>query len=143
MNRLLLSTIGLSLLAFTGCNTGTATAPSTNPQRPEARRELNVTSPGSQVVTQDQTDKMTVSITRNNFDGPVSVELRDLPKGIAVTTQELTIPAGKDSVEVTVKAAADAPPVEDHAVTVSAKAREQKDMKDAVVTFKLTIKAKS
>jgi hypothetical protein len=107
-----------------------------------ASRRLIVTSPGSQTVTQDRTDEMTVSINRNLFEGPVTVRLHDLPKGVEVTTTDLTIPADKSSLKVTVKAAADAPTVTDHVVKVNAKAKDQQDTPEASTTIKLTVKSK-
>ena len=142
MKRALAAVLGLVFIALAGCDKGTSTAPSTDPSRPGAERRLTVTSPGNQTVTQDRTDEMTISINRDRFEGPVDVRLDDLPKGVEVVTKDLTVPAGKSSLVVTVKAAADAAPVNDHAVKVSAKAKDQKDMAEATTTFKLTVKPK-
>jgi hypothetical protein len=137
-----MAVLGLVFVALAGCDKGRSTAPGTDPSRPGAERRLTVTSPGSQTVTQDRTDEMTVSINRDRFEGPVDVRLAELPKGVEVVTTDLTIPADKSSLKVTVKAAADAPPVSGHLVKVSATAKGQKDMPEANATFKLTVKSK-
>jgi len=137
-----IAVLGLTFLVLTGCDKGSSSAPSTNPSRPGDKRGLTVTSPGSQTITQDGTDKMSISINRDNFEGPVDIRVDNLPKGISVMNQDLTIPADQKSVEVTLKAAADAVPVTDHEVKVSAKPKQEKDMSEAVVGFKLTVKTK-
>jgi hypothetical protein len=128
-----------SMVGLLGCNKGTSVAPSSNPAKPSDQRKLTVTEMGKQKVTQDQTEDMTISIGRTHFDGPVTIALENLPTGVSVTTKEMTIPAGKDSLVVTVKAEPKAPVVTDHAVTVSAKAP---DMPAATATFKMDVLAK-
>jgi len=59
-----------------------------------------------------------------------------------VVTKDMTIPADKLTVTVTIKASPIATPVEGHVVTVAAKARDQKDLPEATATFKLDVKAK-
>lgn len=105
----------------------------------KAGAKLEVKSPGHQSLTQDKTDEMKVSVTRDNINGAVAIEVTDLPKGVTVDTKEMSIPEGKDSLAVTLKAAPDAPPVEDHVVKITAKG---KDVKEAVTDFKLTVKKK-
>ena len=143
MKRALCAAAGLALLVLTGCQQGSSTAPSTDPSRPGAARKLTITSPGEQKITQDGTDELTVSIRRDNFTGPVDIELRDLPKGVTVVSKDLTIPGDKNSLTVALKAALDTATLDDHPVTVVAKAKDQKDLPEAVTTFKLDVKAKS
>lgn len=134
----------LGFVFVVGCDTKKAesTAPSKNPEKPGVARKLTVKSPGSQTVTQDKTDELTVSIDRDNFSAPVTIELKNLPKGVTVETKDLTLPADKNSLTVTVKAAPDAPAIVDHPVTVTAKAKDQTDLPDATTDFKLTVKTK-
>lgn len=136
--------LGIALLVAgsQGCGKGTSTAQSTNPERPNAARKLSITEPGSQTVTQDRTDELTVSISRDHFSSPVAVEFRSLPTGVEVATQDMTIPADKTSLKVTLKASATAPAVKDHVVTVAAKAKDEKDLPEAVASFKLDVKSK-
>jgi ABC-type Fe3+-hydroxamate transport system substrate-binding protein len=141
MKHLSCLVIGAALLAA-GCQQGSSTAPSTNPNRPGDTRKLTVTSPGDQTVTQDRTDEMTISINRDNFSGPVAIELRNLPAGVELVTKDLTIPADKSSITVTIRANPTAAPADDHVVTVVAKAKEQADLPEATTTFKLDVKSK-
>ena len=140
--RLTFVILGLTVLTAVGCEKGTSTAPSTDPSRPRAERRLTVTSPGEQNVTQDKTDEMTISINRDNFTGPVEIELKNLPTGVEVVTKDMTIPTDKGSAVATVKAAPNAAPVKDHVVTVLARAKDQKDLPEATTTFKLDVKPK-
>jgi hypothetical protein len=142
MKRLIPTLFGVLALGLVGCDKGTSTAPSTDPGRPNAERRLSVTSPGSQTITQDRTNEMTISINRDRFEGPVEIKLDNLPKGVELVTQDMTIPSDKSSVKATLKAAPDATPVTDHEVKAIAKAKEQKDLPEATVPFKVTVKAK-
>src|SRR3954471_12987092 len=129
-----------SLVAAAGCGKSeTSSAPSKDPAKPNTPRKLTVKAPGGQTVTQDRADEMTVSVTRDGFSSPVTIELKNLPKGVTVETKDMTLPADKDSLKVTVKAAPDAPAVVDHVVQVLAKAA---DMPEVASDFKLTVKTK-
>ena len=130
-----------------GCKEGSSTAPTPSKPASDGSRstktaKLTVKSPGSQTVTQDRTDELTVSIDRDNITGPVTIALEGLPKGVTVDTKDLTIAADKSSLVVTVKAAPDAAPVVDHVVQVTAKAKEATDLPPATTDFKLTVKSK-
>lgn len=146
MNRIYLAAVGVAVFALAGCGKeGTSTAPpkpdtQAPGEKPGEKRKLTVKAPGGQNVTRDMTTDFSVSVDRDNFAGAITIELRDLPKGVSVVTKEMTIPAGKDSLTVTVKAAPDAPVMENHVVRVSAKAT---DMPEAVTDFKLDVKAKN
>jgi len=142
MRRRLLPTLGLMILATVGCHQGTSTAPSTDPSRPRAERRLAVTIASQQTVTQDRTDEILVTAVRQNVGGPADVELRNLPAGVEVVTKDLTIPADKATLVVTIKAAPTAEPVVGHVVTVVARTKDEKDLPEATATFKLDVKAK-
>ena len=135
-----------AVFALAGCGKeATSTAPAkpgtqATGENSGEKRKLTVKAPGTQNVTRDMTTEFSVSVDRDNFAGSIEIELRDLPKGVSIVTKEMTIPAGKDSVTVTVKAALDAPVIESHMVKVAAKA---KDMPEAVTEFKLDVKPKS
>jgi hypothetical protein len=126
--------LGLVILVALGGHQGTATAPSTDPSRPRAEWRL--------AVTQDRADEILVTAVRQNIGGPVDVELRNLPAGVEVVTKDMTIPADKVTLTVTIKAAPRADPVVGHVVTVAAKVRDQKDLPEATATFKLDVKTK-
>lgn len=142
MRRFMTIAGGLLVVAAIGCQQGTSTDPSTDPSRPRSERRLTVTSPGIQTVTTDRTDEMTIAINRDNFTGPVDIEVRNLPSGVDLVTKDMTIPADKGSLTVTIKAAPTAQPVNDHTVTVAAKAKDQKDLPEATTTFKLDVNRK-
>ncbi|MBA4066127.1 MAG: hypothetical protein C0501_20900 [Isosphaera sp.] len=141
MTKLAPLAVVLGLLAG-GCKEASTSAPSKDPAKPNSPRKLTVKSPGDQTVTQDRTDEMTVGLDRDNFSGPVAVELKNLPKGVTVETKDLTAAADKNSLTVTIKAAPDAPPVVDHVVQVTARAKDQADLPEATTDFKLTVKSK-
>jgi len=107
----------------TGAVSVTATGPSglpgaASPPTAFSRLELTVkayapprglrigVSPGV-VVDQGSKNRFGVVIARDNFSGPVTVELGDLPGG--VTAAKTTLPDGVTTAEVEVQAAADAP----------------------------------
>jgi len=142
MKRILLSLMSFALVIGTGCKpSGTATGSSTESD-PSKVRKLTVKAPGDQSVKQNGTDEFEVSINRDNFKGPVAVEIKNLPEGVSVTTQELTIAPDKDSIKVAVKANANAKVVDNHKAMVSAKAKEEKDMKEATTEFVINVKPK-
>lgn len=141
MTRTLLGILTTGLVVLAGCNQTTTTAPGTNPNKPGEARQLTVTSPGEQGVARNGTEKFTIRIDRDNFDGVIEVEIKNLPAGVSVVTPQMTIPAGKDSLEVTIKAAPDAAVVNDHKVQIVARAKDQKDLKEAVVQFDLDVTA--
>jgi hypothetical protein len=94
--------------------------------------------PGSHSIKQDSTAEVKVSITRKSYEGDVKVTFENLPKGVTLSEKGDTIAKGKDSATFTLKAAKDAPPVADHAVTVKASGGD----KTAEGTLKLTVKGK-
>ena len=145
MKRLTYGIAACALAAAIGCKKGTSTAPgtgrtnSTNRSADDTARKLTVSVRG---ITQDLTDEITVMIDRDNFSAPVDIRFDNLPKGVSVVTKEMTIPADKDSMTVTLKAAPDAPPVTDHPAKVSANAKNQSGLGEASTEFKLTVKSK-
>jgi hypothetical protein len=134
--------LGLMILAAAGCHQGTSTAPGTDPSHLRAERRLAVTIASQQAVTQDRTDEVLVTVARQNVGGPVDVELRNLPSGVEVVTKDMTIPADKLTLTVTIKAAPTAEPVVGHVVTVVARAEDDEKLPEAAATFKLDVKAK-
>ena len=135
--------VGLAALVLAGCNSGTATAPNTSGGTDAGKvRKLTVTSPGDQTVHADRTDEMTISISRSHFNGPVDIDLRNLPATVSIVTKDLTIPADKSSMKVTVKADPTAKAIEKHKVMVAAKAKDEKELPEATVEFMLNVKSK-
>ena len=144
MKKFLFVILGIAMILPAGCsNSGSGTTgPSNVAGKPNAVRKLTVTAPGEKTIKQNGTVDADISVSRDNFTGPVEIEFRDLPTGITVVTKDLTIPTGKDSVKVTFRAAPEAKVANDQLVHVMAKAKDEKDMKEDKVDFKLDIKPK-
>ena len=136
MKKLIAIAMAFCLVGAVGCEQKTGTAQGTDPNKP---KKLTLRLATSQTITQDKTDDMTVNISRTEFKDPVTIEIKDLPKGVEVVTKDLTIPGDKTMLTVQLKAAPDAPPVTDHPIKVIAKGGGVES--DEIV--KLTVKAKS
>jgi hypothetical protein len=139
MKKLFASVVAIGLAGLVGCETKSGTAPSTNPNKPSETRKLSITAMDSQTITQDKTDELTVHVNRDNFKDPVTIEVRDLPKGVTLVTKDLTLPGDKSDITLTLKAAPDAPAVNDHVFHVIAKSGE---LTTPPKDVKLTVKAK-
>ena len=139
MTRTLLSLVGLGVAVLVGCEKSASTAPGTNPSKPDEVRKLTLRKPSDIDIARNGTEKITVHVDRDNFKGPVEVSLKDLPAGVSVVTPEMTIPEGKDNIEVTLKAAPEAKLTKDHQVKVTAKAQ---DIKEVSEVFKVEVKEK-
>jgi hypothetical protein len=131
------------LVIATGCKpSATATGSSTDPADTSKVRKLNVTAPKDVSIKQNGADEFTISITRENFKGPVEIEFKNLPSGVSVTTQDLTIPAGKDSIKVALNAKPDATVADNNKVKIAAKAKEEKGMDEAAGEMVVHVKSK-
>ena len=129
-------------VVLSGCvKESTVTAPP-KPGQTEARK-LTLKVPTEENVTQAGTDEFEISVDRDGFAGDIEITLADLPAGVTKVTDVMTIPAGKDSLKVTVKADPTAKAVEDHMVKVTAKAKDQKDIPEASKSFKMDVKPKN
>ena len=117
----------LSLLASAGC-----AKKSTASSRDGTR--LSLKEPKDQTIKQGDTDRVAIAIDRVGFAEPVKVTFSNLPQGVRV--EEDTIPAGDESKDFTLIAAADAVPVDKHIVTVHARGNGI----DTAQTFELTVK---
>jgi hypothetical protein len=135
MKRLIAIAMAFCLVGAVGCEQKSGTAAGTNPDKP---KKLTLRLADSETITQDKTDDMTVNISRTEFKDPVTIEVKDLPKGVEVITKDLTIPADKTMHTITLKAAPDAA-VGDHMIKVIAKGGGV----EADANVKLTVKAKS
>jgi hypothetical protein len=124
--------------AIVGCNNTTTTSGTrVSPTSGETvTKKLTLTAAKDQTISRNGSDKITISVKRENFNDPVSVALTGLPAGVAIVEKEMSIGASKDSVTLTLNAAADAA-VGDHQVTITADAP---GMPRNSQTFKLTVK---
>jgi hypothetical protein len=102
-------------------------------------KKLTVKAPADTSVTQGETATINVDITREKFTDSVDLKFAGLPDGVTVLEKDLTIAKDASSAKVTLKAAADAKPVDDQKVTVTASGGGMTP--DA--TFKVTVKKKA
>lgn len=135
----LLAILALSVTAIIGCEKKSGTAPSTDPNQPNAVRKLTLMASGDHTITQGETDDVILTINRDNFKEQVTVEVGDLPKGVTLDTRDLTIPADQSKITIRLKAAADAPATKDATFHITGKS---KDIKSEPMNVKLTVKAK-
>lgn len=128
----------IALAATTGCNNTTKTgstrlSPTSNES---VAKTLSLTAAKEQTIEKNGTDKVDVSVSRTNFEDPVTIAVTNLPKGIELVDKELTIASGSKTITFTLKAAPDAV-AGDHQVTLTASAP---GVPNNSQTFKLTVK---
>jgi hypothetical protein len=134
MRQLLLISVVVLYGAVLGCNKGeqvTVKGPD--------NKELTVTGPGNTSITQGDTTKIKVSVSRKNFNDPVEITFDQLPEGVTIAEETKTIAKDADSTHFTLKADEKAKPVQNHAVKLSASGG---GMKAGPIEFKLDVKEK-
>ncbi|MGE3809387.1 MAG: hypothetical protein AB7K24_32385 [Gemmataceae bacterium] len=134
MRGLKLIALGLLSVALIGCSKESAQVEG------KGGKKLELTGPSKTDVTQGETAKITIKVDRKEFKGPVDLEVSQLPEGITVLENEKRIVEGKDSVELTLKATPEAPPVAGHKAQVAAKAGE---MKVGPIAFEIDVEKKN
>jgi hypothetical protein len=87
----------------------------------EGGKKLSVQSPGDTSVKPGETATINVSITREKFNDPVELKFAGLPDGVSIMETDMTISKDASSAKLTLKADADAKPVSDHKVIVTAR----------------------
>lgn len=117
-------------LAAAGCEKSTVES--------NAGRKLTLVKPMGQNITRGETEKVSVVVSRTNFDGPVLVRFDDLPKGVSLVDTETKI-TGNEKTFV-LKAAADADLVKNHNATVTATGPDGMSVQEK---FEITIKEKA
>lgn len=134
-NRFVQAALGFALVIAVGCNQSTTT---TGPKGNVAgAKRLTLTAAKEQTIKRGDTDKVKVSISRDNFSEPVTIKITGLPKGVTVVgPADPVIVAADSSTTLTLQAAADAD-VGEHAVTLSAEAAGVDKNTQA---FRLTVK---
>ena len=142
MLRFASALLAVSCLVVTGCGkTGPGdTKPNTAPGKTDKgdALSLKVTAPANTSVKQGETVKVTVKVNKDNFKAPVKVSFGKLPDGVSVATdaKELMIPIGKDSVDIELKAAAEAKPVVPAKVEVMVESEGLHDKSDFMLEIK-------
>jgi hypothetical protein len=136
MKKLIAFVLAIGLAGVLGCETKSGSAPSTDPNKP---RKIAITAMDSHSVTQDKTVEFMVDVTRTENSEPVTIEVKDLPKGVTLETKDLTVASDKSRITLTLKAAPDAPEVTDHVFHIVGKT---KDITTDAKPIKLTVKKK-
>src|SRR5262245_12388220 len=139
MKRLITLTLAVGLAGLMGCEQKSGTAPSTDPNKPDAVRKITLTVSGDHTITQGVTDDILVNVMRSNHKEPVTLEVSDLPTGVTLDSKDLTIPVDKTTTTLRLRADASARPVKDHVFHMVGKAA---DIKSDSLNMKLTVKEK-
>jgi hypothetical protein len=137
----------LVLVGALGCQKTTTTGPPpATGARPAERtpaqdigrdaRRLTLMAAKDHTVERGETDKMLVTINRDNFNDAVQIRLNDLPQGVDVLEPNAVIAPDDNTVTLTLRAN-DSAPVGDHLVTLVA---EAPGVERNTQTFKLRIK---
>ncbi|MGQ0637291.1 MAG: hypothetical protein ACT4QC_22005 [Planctomycetaceae bacterium] len=137
---------GIAILTEAGCQETTTTGPATGsgrqtPGTPIDRdgrdvKRLMVMAAKDQTVERGETDKVLVTINRDNFNEAVQISLNDLPQGVEVVERNAVIAPNDNTVTLTLRAHQDAP-LGEHLVTLIA---EAPGIERNMQTFKLKIK---
>lgn len=106
-------------------------------------KKLTLDDPADQTLHRGDTNKIDISISRENFSGPVSVRFQRLPKGVEVLDTE-PIPADQSRATYTLHATNDADLVANFEASVEASSGpEGTDKMAATQTFLITVKDKT
>jgi len=100
---------------------------------------LTLLEPAPQTVPAGDSERVAVVVLRERFRGPVRLELHGLPRGVTAEERDAVIPDGRDVLELTLRAAADAPPVVAHPVEVRAFGPRGLEVR---TSFPLTVRAR-
>jgi len=135
--------LGLAACLAAGCENKTTTtgsvpaAPGTAPGTGTVKK-LTIKGPTGQSIKQGDSNQVSISVNRDNFNDAVTIRLEDLPKGITCVEDKVVVPAGEKSIKLTLKAAPDAE-IGEHDVKIDATAP---GIDENVQTFKLNVKDK-
>jgi len=124
--------IAAGALVNAGCEHHTSTSPDGN-------KSISLTKPSNATITQGETANMDIKISRKGFNEPVTVRFEGLPEGVTVEEKDNQIAKDSNSTRFTLKAAANAAPVTDKAVTVITSASGIPEVRDS---FNVTVRAK-
>jgi uncharacterized membrane protein len=105
----------------------------------DSGKKLTLKAPADASIKQGETAAINVDITRDKFNDPVELKITGLPDGVSVVEKDMTLAKDVTNLKLTLRAAADARTVDDHAVTVSASGGGMTQE----ATFKVSVKKKS
>lgn len=97
--------------------------------------KLKLIQPKDQTLQRGKTNDVAVSIARDDFTGPVAIEVTQLPAGVKVTNSKTEVPSTDKSTTLTLHAQPDAALVTNHRVIVIARAGDM----EVAEGFKLTV----
>ena len=100
--------------------------------------KLGLTAPANQWLKQGQSNAITIHINRDDFTGPVDIEFSNLPAGVTIANPG-PVATGDFLKDYTLVAAADAPLVKQHVVTVTASARDMPPILTWPISGKLIV----
>jgi uncharacterized membrane protein len=124
--------IAASLLVYgTGCTRETKTTEG------EGGKKLTLKGPSSTTIKAGETATINIGISREKFNEPVALTFNGLPDGVSIMESDRSISKDATSTKLTLKAANDAKPMDDHKVTVTATGGNLSESVD----FKLTVNA--
>lgn len=106
-------------------------------QKTKEGKSFTVTQPGDVTVQpQGEQQMIEVSIERKGkFDGELKAEISDLPDGVEVTEDSVTISKNAKTAKFMLKAEKDAKPVKNHTAKITVAANDE----SIPVTFKITV----
>ena len=125
---------GLLMVVLLMCGIGCSRDKQT--EEGEGGKKLSVKAPADTSINPGETATINVDITREKINEPVALVFTGLPEGVSIMENDLTISKDVSSAKLTLKASADAKPVHDHKVTVTASGGGIKPE----ATFKVTVK---
>lgn len=102
----------------------------------ERGTKLKIVKPMDQTVARGKTTDFDVLIGRDEFSGPVALQLSQLPAGVHVTNTKMEIPNAETALTLTLHADPNAAMVTNQRVVVTAKAADLEVSED----FRLTVK---
>jgi hypothetical protein len=101
---------------------------------------LTLVKPVDQTMAQGETNKITITVARRNFDGKVPIEFSGLPSGVEIVENDREISADDNMRTFTLHAENDARPTSDRVVHVRA---EGPSGIATTQTFRLTVRERA
>jgi uncharacterized membrane protein len=111
---------GLLTVALLSGGVGCTTKGEKKSAEGEGGKKLTVQSPADASLKPGETTTINVDITREKFNDAVALKFTGLPDGVSIMENNMTISKDANTAKLTLKADADAKPVDDHKVTVTA-----------------------
>jgi len=127
------------LIATSLCIVGLAAGCEKSTVQGDAGKKLTLVKPLDQSIVRGETEKVSVVVTRKNFEGPVMVRFDDLPRGVSLVDTATSINGNENEKVFVLKASTDADLVKNHTATVTATGPDSMSVTEK---FEITIKDK-